>query len=82
MRLVQLQEGALELQWTWLPFWIACNPNLRAEVEAELRDVMLLNGATASDIDLDGLSAHALKTLKTRYPAAAPVLDAIAAATC
>lgn len=78
MRLVKLREGVLELQWTWLPYWIGCQPGIRAAVERRLQDSVV----AGTEPDLEELSAVALTELKQRFPAAAPVLDAIAAAPC
>lgn len=55
MRLVQLREGVLELRWTWLPFWLACNPVLKTELEAYIRDRCILGGVTTSPKDLDAI---------------------------
>jgi hypothetical protein len=82
MKLIQIHEGVLELQWTWLPYWIACQPGTRAAVERELQDAVLLNGATSSAPDLEALSTFALASLKRKFPDAAAVLDAIAASPC
>lgn len=75
MKLVQLRQGVFDLQWAWLPFWMGVDVSLRNEVERELQDVLLLNGATLTEQDADLLSDHVLKILKRRKPEAAEYLD-------
>ena len=55
MRLVQIRDGALEIRWTWLPYWIAINPKLKTEIERELHDSVLLCGVSTSESDLDAM---------------------------
>lgn len=69
MRLVQLRDGALEIRWTWLPYWLAVNPRLKQTVEREMRDASLLCGATTSEADLDGLHEFVLRRLHQLFPA-------------
>lgn len=78
MKLIQIHEGVLELQWAWLPYWIACQSGVRADVERRLQASLQ---ATAEP-DTEALGAEALLYLKQRFPDAATVLDAIAAAPC
>lgn len=75
MKLFHLRQGVLELQWAWLPYWLAANPNLRTEVEREVQDALLLNGITLTEPDADLLSEYALKILKKKAPGAAEYLD-------
>lgn len=81
MRLLEVREGALELQWTWLPYWIACQPGVRAAVERRLQEVAAA-ATTDAGPDLEALSAVAVAELKQMFPVAAAVIDAIAAAPC
>lgn len=69
MRLVQLRDGALEIRWTWLPYWLAVNPRLKQTVEREMRDASLLCGVTTSPADLDGLHAFVARRLQELFPA-------------
>lgn len=69
MRLVELIDGAVELRWTWLPYWLGANSRLRAELETELRDIALLNGLTESDEDLDALNRTFCRRIQARFPA-------------
>jgi hypothetical protein len=69
MRLVQLRDGALEIRWTWLPYWLAVNPKLKTLVEREMRDAALLGGVTTSEADLDGLHDFVLRRLSALFPA-------------
>jgi hypothetical protein len=78
MRLVQYVDGALELRWTWLPYWLATNGKLKAELERELRDAVLLNGINSSQDDLDALHRHLCRRLQARFPAFEGLGDALA----
>lgn len=69
VRLVELIDGAVELRWTWLPYWLGANARLRAELETELRDIALLNGLTESDKDLDALNQTLCRRIQARFPA-------------
>lgn len=80
MRLVEFTEGAFELQWQWLPYWMAVHPTLRQDVETELHDIVILNPITAPEAKLDALSDAAARILKRRFgdiPGATEVIDAI-----
>jgi hypothetical protein len=68
MKLVELIEGAVELRWSWLPYWLGANQRLRAELEVELRDVALINGLTTSAEDLSALSRVACRRIQVRFP--------------
>lgn len=68
MRLVHLRDGVLEIRWTWLPYWLAVNPRLKTELERQLKDVVLLNGATTSESDLDALHSWLLRKLHGMFP--------------
>jgi hypothetical protein len=69
VRLVELIDGAVELRWTWLPYWLGANAKLRTELEAELRDIALLNGLTESPEDLDALNRTLCRRIQARFPA-------------
>jgi hypothetical protein len=68
MRLVQYTEGALEIRWTWLPYWIAVNPKLVQGVEVALRDAVLVNGLTTSPEDLDRMHSFVVRRLCALFP--------------
>lgn len=68
MRLVDLIDGAVELRWTWLPYWLGANQRLRAELEAELRDVALLSNLTESEEDLNRLHRTLCRSIQRRFP--------------
>lgn len=67
MRIVDVDQGSLVVRWMWLPFWIAANPNVIAELDEWVRDLALLNSATADDPDLDALNKAVIKKLASRY---------------
>lgn len=66
MRLVHIQDNALAIRWTWLPFWLAVNPALK-RIEEELRDACLLQGITTSEADLDRLHLFVARRLQERF---------------
>lgn len=75
MRLVDMVDGALEVRWTWLPYWMAINPVVVREVEEEIFDTVKLNGTTNSDADLDLLHARACEVLAKKYSAFSGLSD-------
>lgn len=81
MKLISNNNGVLELRWTWLPYWISANAALKAQIERDVRDRMILNAVTTEEIDL--LHDYVLASLKERcseVEGAEAVLDAIARA--
>jgi hypothetical protein len=68
MRLVDLQDGKLELRWTWLPYWMAAGPALQGEVNALLRDAVVINGMLPDEDGLDRIHNFALFLLTRRFP--------------
>ena len=67
MRLVDLHEGKLELRWTWLPYWLVAGPRLQAEVEAIIRDIVVLNGMPPTEDSLDRIERFLLDVLDRRF---------------
>lgn len=68
MRLVHIRDGALEVRWTWLPYWIAVHPKLKSDLEDELRDAALLSGATTAEADLDAMHVFVRDRLVRMFP--------------
>lgn len=68
MRIVDLREGQLELRWTWLPYWMAAGPALQGEVDALLRDAVIINGMPPTEESLDRIHSFALFLLTRRFP--------------
>lgn len=69
MNFVEVIDGAFEIRWTWLPFWLATNPKLKQSLEGELKVVVALNGLTDSPEDLARLHRHLLRRLQELFPA-------------
>lgn len=69
MTYVDIVEGALEIRWTWLPYWLAINPTLIRELEEEIFDIAKLNGTTNSEEDLLKLHNKFCELLANRFPA-------------
>jgi hypothetical protein len=68
VRLVEIIDGALELRWTWLPYWLATNGRLKKELDEEVRDAALLNAMLASPEHLNGLHAFVCRRIQARFP--------------
>ena len=68
MRLVQDNQGSLEITWTWLPFWLATNPALKEQVERELRDGCLMGGVTNTPEDMDAMHDFVVRRLQELFP--------------
>lgn len=68
MRLVEIIDGAVELRWTWLPYWLAANPKLRAELELELQAAVRRGEVTTDPRDLDQLHFRACQLIQDRFP--------------
>lgn len=67
MRLVELQEGRLELRWTWLPYWLAAGPALHTEIEALMRDVIIMNGMPPTEESLDRIEQFVIRAIDRRF---------------
>lgn len=67
MRLVELQEGRLELRWTWLPYWMAAGPSLHTEIETTMRDVVIINGMPPTDDSLERIEKFVLRLIHRRF---------------
>lgn len=68
MRAVELIDGAFEIRWTWLPFWIAMNPKLKQVLEGEMKTIVAFNGVTDSEEDLLQMHKHLLRRLSELFP--------------
>lgn len=67
MRIVEVQEGVVGIRWTWLPYWVASNTRLCAEIEQGLKDRALLNAVTTSEPDLEAMSHCVYDLLVQKY---------------
>ncbi len=67
MRLVQINDGKLELRWTWLPYWIAVGPALQTEIESLMKDAVIINGMPPTAASLDSISRFVCKALAKRF---------------
>jgi hypothetical protein len=67
MRLVELQEGRLELRWTWLPYWLAAGPSLHTEIETLMRDVIIVNGMPPTEDSLDKIEQFVIRAIDRRF---------------
>lgn len=68
MRIVDLIDGAFEVRWMWLPFWLATNPKLRVALEGELKTIVALNALTDTAADLDALHNHVVRRIEELHP--------------
>jgi len=69
MRIVDLIDGAFEIRWMWLPFWLATHPMLKVSLELELRTLVAMNGLTDNEVDLDALHKHVVRRIQETFPA-------------
>jgi hypothetical protein len=69
VRFVCIVEGALEVRWTWLPYWLAINPPLIRSIEDEVFDLAKLNATTNSEADLELLHTRVCELLGAAFPA-------------
>jgi hypothetical protein len=74
MRFAELVEGRLEIRWTWLPYWLAAGPALHNELDALLRDIVVLNGMPVTDESLDHIDQLIIRLIMRRFNI--PGLDA------
>jgi hypothetical protein len=79
VRLVEVIDGALELRWTWLPYWLATNGRLKKELDEEIRAAALMNAALMSPEHLDGLHAFVCRRIQARFPQMLGLYDALKA---
>lgn len=68
MKFIELIDGAFEIRWTWLPFWLATNPKLKTSLEGEMKALIALNGVQDSEEDLAMLHRHVVKRLQEMFP--------------
>lgn len=68
MKIVDLIDGAFEVRWTWLPFWLATNPKLKMQLEGEMKAIVALNGIRNIDEDLEAMHRHVLRRIQQFFP--------------
>ena len=68
MRLVQDNEGVLEVSWMWLPFWLAVHPHMKNELERDMREAGLLNRITNAEEDMDAMHVFVRDRLQELFP--------------
>lgn len=68
MKFIELIDGAFEIRWTWLPFWLATNPKLKTSLEGEMKTLIALNGIRDSEEDLAMLHRHVVSRLQEMFP--------------
>lgn len=68
MHLVILNEGRLEVRWTWLPYWLAAGPALSRDVERLMNDVVIMNGMPPTEESLGRISTFVVNTIVQRFP--------------
>lgn len=68
MRLVELNQGKLELRYTWLPWWLAAGPALQSEIETLMRDVVVMNGMPPNDESLERIERFVIRLIGKRFP--------------
>lgn len=82
MRLVEVIDGALELRWTWLPYWLATNGKLKQELEAELKATIASETAVDQAEYLDRLHELVCRRIQERFPQMRGLEAALASLKC
>lgn len=67
MNLVYLKNGALDLNWTWFPWWLVQSPAMTREIMVTVRDAVLLNGVPADDSSLAALDDFVIRIITKRF---------------
>lgn len=67
MRLVVESDGVVEVRWTWLPFWLAMNPEFVAKLERELRARVVVGEPLTPEL-LDSWHATVVDTIEKSFP--------------
>lgn len=67
MRLVAETDGVVEIRWTWLPFWLAMNPELVAALERDLRAHIRV-GEPLTDALLDSWHDRVVAAIEKKFP--------------
>lgn len=68
MKLVYFVGTAIELRWTWLPYWLGVSPAMQADVQRLIRDAVLLNGVEFTEEGLQRLHNFVVRTICRRFP--------------
>lgn len=68
MNLVEVVDGAFELRWTWLPYWLATNGKLKQELETELKAAVASKEITDHPAHLAHLHNLVCKLIQSRFP--------------
>ena len=79
MTFVEIIDGALELRWTWLPYWLATNGKLKQEIEDELRAAVSSNLLTDDPARMAELHSLVCKRIQERFPEMLGLEDALKA---
>lgn len=66
MLLVTDHDGALEVRWSWLPLWIAMNPELIAKLDRKVRECV-----DAGVTDTQALHGVVVDALAREFPSIA-----------
>lgn len=67
MRIIGFEGGRLELRWTWLPYWLAAGPALHDELQALMRDVVVMNGMPLTEDSLDRIHTFVIDMIVKRF---------------
>lgn len=68
MRVVDYFDGALQVRWTWLPYWMASNRVIITELDHHVRDTAVLNAITADPRELEALNQNTIRYLERKFP--------------
>lgn len=68
MLLVADRDGVLEVNWSWLPFWLAINPYVKTILEVELKEFSLQNQMTNAEGDMLRLHTFLVRRIAETFP--------------
>jgi hypothetical protein len=68
MRIVSKHAGAVELRWSWLPYWLGVSPAMKRDVDRMVRDAVLLNSVELTEAGLDRFHDYVVRMICRRFP--------------
>lgn len=66
MNLVAFEDGALELRWTWFPYWLVVSPIMKQDIERVLRDAVLMQGVPVAG-SMDAIDDLVIRIITKRF---------------
>ena len=67
MKIVDFFDNALQVRWTWLPYWMASNRVVVTELDHHVRDTAILGAVTDDARELEALNQNAVRYLERKF---------------